>query len=122
MVVDANWVTIGKKLIISGKPYKIAETDTITNAGIAYCSLDRDFVDKQPDVAPNEPGDNVLIAGIKQKVQTNFAHFIADKKIDIVSKTLNEVEFVVPYGYEELTIITKTSGNEELVTVYKVVV
>ena len=109
-------------MIINSKPYKIVEFDGVTNQGIAYCSLDRDFVDKQQDVVVVEPKSTTLIAGIEQVVKTNEAYFAADCKVEIVSKNLNEVRFVIPYGIEEINITTKMENGEKSVTKYKVVV
>ena len=117
-----DWVQLGAKVTVNGRPYKIIEFDGITNQGIAYCSLDRDFVDKQEDVVISEPDATTLIAGIEQTIKTNYAYFAADCKVEIVSKNLNEVCFIIPYGVEEINITTKLESGSTTVTKYKVVV
>ena len=117
-----NWISIGAKVIIANKPYKIIEFDAITNDGIAYCSLDRDFIDKYEDVALIEPETATLIAGIKQSLDIKFGYFTANCKVDIISKTLDKVEFIIPYGIEQIEIITKDENKIDVVSTYKVVI
>ena len=117
-----NWIAIGAKIIIANKSYKIIEFDAITNDGIAYCSLDRDFIDKYEDVATVEPKVDTLIAGIKQSLDIKFGYFKTNCKVDIISKTLDKVEFIIPYGVNEIEIITKDNNKIDIVTIYKVVI
>ena len=117
-----DWICIGLKLIISGKPYKIIDFDAITNAGIVYCSLDRDFVDKFEDVAVSEPEDAVLYAGLENEMDIKFGYFETDKTVEIVSKGMNKIKFIVPFGIDELTITTKNADKIDVVNKYRVVI
>lgn len=117
-----EWVKIGTHLVIDNKPYKIIEFDATTNKGIAYCSLDRDFINKQEDVVKIEPEENVLIAGIEQNLSIQKGYFKTSCKVDIVSKTNDNVKFIIPYGIESITVNTKDIDGNNIDTVYKVVV
>lgn len=116
-----DWVSTGVKIVINGKPYKIVDFDGITNAGVAYCSLDRDFADRAPDIM-SEIDEDTLIAGIEQEVDTNFGYFVANTKVEIVKKSNTKVRFIIPYGVEEITITTTDANSIQLVKKYKVVV
>ena len=117
-----SWIKIGAKIIIKNKPYKIIEFDAITNNGLAYCSLDRDFIDKQEDVELDVISDDTLIAGIEQELDINFGYFSTDCKIDIIEKSDNKVKFIIPYGIEKIVITTKDINQIDMVSTYKVVV
>lgn len=116
-----EWVKIGAKIIIKNKPYKIIEFDAFTNEGIVYCSLSRDFIDKQADGAVPQL-ENVLIAGIEQELDIKFGYFNTDCKVDIVEKTYNKVKFIIPYGIEQIAITTKDDNKIDMIDIYKVVV
>ena len=118
---QVDWMAIGVKIVINGKPYKIIDFDAITNSGIVYCSLDRDFVNKQEDVITEYDGA-VLTAGIESEVNTNYGYFKADKNVDILSKTYTSVKFIIPYGIDNITITTKDELKNDIVTEYKVVI
>lgn len=99
---DCDWTKNGTKVVIKNKPYKIIAVDNITNDGIAYCSLDRDFLDKFEDAAPELA--NVLIAGIEQELNIADGVFETNYKVEIVSKTADKVAFIIPYGLNEIII------------------
>lgn len=99
---DCDWADNGTKIVIKNKPYKIIAVDNITNSGIAYCSLDRDFLNKFEDVVPEL--ENVLIAGIEQELSIENGTFETNYKVEIVSKTADRVVFIIPYGLNEITI------------------
>ena len=127
-----DWIKVGVKIIIEGKPYKIIDYDYITNKGIAYCSLDRDFVDKYADITPgddssyddsgSEPvGELTLIAGIIQNISTCFGYLVANQQIDIISRLYDIVQIVVPFGVTTINIATKNISGQIINTEYKVV-
>ena len=110
------------KLIINNKPYKIINFDAITNSGIAYCSLDRDFIDKFDNIATSEPEDAILYAGLENEIETHYGYFDADATVEIVSKGMNKVKFIVPYGVDKITITTKNAEKINVVNTYRVVI
>lgn len=99
---NCDWVKNGTQVVIQNKPYKIIAVDNITNNGIAYCSLDRDFLDKFDDAVPEL--ENALIAGIEQELSVENGAFETNYKVEIVSKTIDSVKFIIPYGLNEITI------------------
>jgi hypothetical protein len=120
---QVDWMAVGVKLVISGKPYKIIDFDAITNSGIVYCSLDRDFVSKYDDIEePIKPTGAVLTAGVESTLNTCFGYFQSDVDVDIVAKTYNSVKFIIPYGVETITITTKDELKNDIVAEYKVVI
>lgn len=105
-----DWVKIGTKLSIGGKPWKIIDFDAITNPGIAYISLERDFFKKGSDVVEYN-GANTIKAGIEYTVETQDGYFNSSSPLITKYKTANTVKFIVPYGIEECTIYIKTNGE-----------
>ena len=120
---QVEWMAVGAKIVISGKPYKIIDFDAITNSGIVYCSLDRDFVSKYDDVEQLiEPTAAVLTAGVESTIDTCFGYFQSDVDVEIVTKTYNSVKFIVPYGIDTITITTKDELKNDITVEYKVVI
>lgn len=119
---QTEWMAVGAKLTISGKPYKIIDFDAITNSGIVYCSLDRDFASNYEDVIEEEDNTAVLTSGIETTLVTNFGYFHSDVDVEILSKTYTLVKFIIPYGINEITITTKDELKNDIVTKYKVVI
>ena len=120
---QVDWMAVGTKIVISGKPYKIIDFDAITNSGIVYCSLDRDFVSKYENVeVQNESTAAVLTAGVESTIDTNFGYFQSDVEVEVVSKTYNNVKFIVPYGINTITITTKDELKNNIAVEYKVVI
>lgn len=116
-----DWVKIGAQIKIKNKPYKIIEFDSFTNSGIAYCSLDRDFISVQPDIEVPVV-DNILIAGIEQELDIKFGYFNSSCKVEIIEKTYDKIRFIIPYGVNEITITTKDENESDIINIYKVVV
>ena len=118
-----DWITVGVKLVIGKKPYKIIDFDAITNSGIVYCSLDRDFISKEEDIEYNvENSSMVLTPGIVTEVCTKYGYFKSDCKVEILAKTYDKVSFIVPYGIDKITITTKDEYKNDIVVEYKVVI
>lgn len=125
IVPQYDWLEIGLKIIISGKPYKIIDFDIITNDKIAYISLDRDFISKQEDVEPIDEeystGD-VLKAGVEHELPIQWGYFKTDVSVEITKKTATLVKFIIPFGVEQITITTKDANKADVVSIYKVVI
>lgn len=120
---QVDWMAVGTRIVISGKPYKIIDFDAITNSGIVYCSLDRDFVSKYENVEiQNESTAAVLTAGVESTIDTNFGYFQSSVEVEIVSKTYDKVKFIVPYGINTITITTKDELKNDITVEYKVVI
>lgn len=120
-----DWLEVGLKIIIKGKPYKIIDFDIITNDCIAYVSLDRDFNSKQEDIIPTDneflTGD-VLTAGVELELPIQYGYFKTNPSVEIISKTANSVKFIIPYGINSLDIWTKNSEKQDIINSYKVII
>lgn len=111
------WIEIDKQIIINGRPWKIIEFDDTTNKYIAYISLDRDFISKDDDVEEKPPVlEKTLKAGQEIVFPITNGIFKANIPINIVSKSINEIIFIIPYGNDSIEIQT-----EESTELYKVV-
>lgn len=115
-----EWLKVGTKLEIGDKPWKVIDYDAITNPGIAYVSLDRDFFKKGTNVLENS-SDFCLKAGIEHTVMTQDGYFHSSSPLNIKLKTGNKVLFEVPYGLETIIIETKNANGEIYKQEYKVV-
>ena len=115
-----DWVNIDTKIIIKGKPYKIINYDGLTNDKIAYCSLDRDFISTQTDIVEEIP-NNTFVAGEEIELDVIDGYFKTDVPVEIVSKTLNKVKFIIGFGIPEISITTKDAANNSITNIYKVV-
>ena len=119
-------IKVGTHMIIGQKPYKVIDIDSITNDGIIYLSLDRDFTSKSADIVveeiqPEEAVEQgILVAGAEITVLTQNGVFKTSRQVDVVRHGHDSVTFVVPYGVEELTVVTRNEETE-LETIYKVV-
>lgn len=116
-----DWIAVGIKIVINGKPYKIIDFDAITNDGIVYCSLDRDFISKHEDIVEKQE-NNVLYAGIENTIKTNYGYFKTDCTVELLSKTYTDVKFKIPYGITTISITTKDAAKNDIVSIYKVVI
>lgn len=118
-------IEVGLKLVISGKPYKIIDFDLITNDGICYASLERDFIDKSDNIAAQEDETDieslVLKAGDIVTLSIEYGYFKTDVKVDVIKRTISEVQFVVPFGINQLIVYTKDKNKMDIKTEYKVV-
>lgn len=120
-----DWLKVGQKIVIKNKPYKIIDFDIITNDQIAYISLDRDFISKQEDVIEEdieEPTEPVLRAGIEISLPIQYGYFKTSVEVELITKTATVVNFIIPYGIEEIEITTKDENKVDVKKVYKVVI
>ena len=115
-----EWVANGMVIDIEGKPWKIINYDAITNPGIVYISLERDFFKKGNDLI-EMPIENILKAGIIYTFNTQDGYFNSSSPLLIKSKTSTEVKFEIPYGISEIEIEIKDK-QEMIKQTYKVVV
>lgn len=113
VVPTQDWILVGAKIMAGGKPWKVIDFDSITNPGITYISLERDFVQKQnPSVEVQNKQFNYLKAGIEHTITTKDAYFNSSSPLNIKSRTFSKIVFEIPYGLEELFIEYKDEqGN-----------
>lgn len=128
LILPTNVLTIGDRFTIEGKPFKIQEFDSITNKGISYLYLERDYVAKDADevieVAPEYVVEeetltqDILVTPltlrpmIEYTFTTEGGYFASTPRVDIISRKVDEVIFRVPFGIESVTITTKESATE----------
>lgn len=122
-----DWIEIGLRIHFGGKSWSIVDNDLITNKGIAYLSLDRDFdqITAAPKTQPNEDielANDELPVNTEIEVDTMGGYFKSTPQVEIVSRQSTSVKFIIPYGIDKLTIETKDSNNEIAAKVYKVVI
>ena len=114
------WIAVNVKLVVGGKPWKITDFDHITNSGIAYISLTRDFFQKHQDVEEVVSG-RTLVSGQEYEFDTVDGYFDSSSPLFEISKTSTKVKITVPYNYTELQLTTKAANGELITTTYKVV-
>lgn len=120
------WAVVGLKIFFGGKFWRVVDTDLITNKGIAYLSLERDFdeIKSAPEEQPNEDMElNIgeIPVNTEIEVSTNNAYFESTPNVQIISRQVDKVKFIVPFGVDILTIKTKNENNEVCEKTYKVV-
>lgn len=72
--------------------------------------------------APVEPEleEGLLLGGQRLTVPTNQGYIRFDIDVEIITQTANEVEIIVPYDANTLTITTKDAEGDLVVTTYEV--
>lgn len=133
-----NSIDVKSEFVIEGKPFVVTEYDHITNKGITYYYLERgtikkvkgtpetieevvvvdnsEIIDQTDDL--DEP---TLKAMMEYEFETEGALFSATPAVEIISRTLKQIRFRVPFGINQVTITTKKDGLSVEKT-YKVVV
>ena len=115
-----EWVKIGVRVLIGDRPWKVIDYDAITNPGIVYISLERDFKSKTEDVAKYK-NHNELTAGIEYTFETSDGYFNSSSPLNIKTKLADKVVFMIPYGLNEVEISVRR-GEQIISKVYKVVI
>lgn len=119
LVIPANSnITVGTNLSIGGKPWKVIDFDAITNPGIMYISLERDFYTKSDNIITNY-SNNVLKSGVEYSFDTTDAYFITTTPLKIKKRSQDKVVFEIPYGITSVDISVK-NGNQVQTKTYKV--
>lgn len=137
----SNALDIGENVVIGGKPWKINGYDNITNQSITYLYLERGYEPTVGAIPEKEESITIIenealvdqgaaqvgpesTISLRPMVEYTFttegAYFSSTPRVEVISRSLSQVKFKVPYGIEEVTISTKSSGLIEETT-YKVV-
>lgn len=121
ILIMPNWAyeMLPEKVSIGGKPWKVLEVDNITNPGIAYISIERNFYTKSNDVASVFKAD-VLLAGQEYTMETADGYLKTSSPLNIKSIAENKIVFSVPFGYTEVEITVKNANGELVTKQYKV--
>lgn len=121
------------------KPWKVIEYDSITNKGITYYYLERDFTRNEIEETQAEnflfieedftqepdPMIQAFSFGLEDSEEnkelalrplvdyyfsTEDAFFSATPKIDVIKREKTKIHFQVPFGISEVAISTRTNG------------
>lgn len=125
MIPDSIDFKVNKVININNKGWRSTYIDNSTNPGIKYIILEEySLIDTSS--TPIEPlmveplasieSAQELLAGITNSFKTEDAYLKADQKINIIKRTSNLVDFIIPFGIEEINITIKQ--NRELVSMY----
>jgi hypothetical protein len=111
-------IEVGTQLSIGNKPWKVIDFDAITNSGILYISLERDFYKKSDNIIENY-NPYLLKSGIDYSFDTEDAYFNTSSPLNIKARTEHKVTFQIPYGINSVEISVKQSGEIKTI-VYQV--
>lgn len=134
-------IKVNSEFAIEDKPFKVMEFDSITNKGISYYYLERNYNKNIPEVGglsimsiTTEPEiineletvetlqENMgLRAMVEYTFKTEDAFFSTTPAVEILAKKRTEVKFRVPFGISEISIKVKENAIISEKT-YKVVV
>lgn len=142
-------LTVNSVFFIDEKPWRIVEFDSITNKGITYYYLERDFTrnlseeeeieiqsfsfiteeeftqEPEPMFMPfsfePEGSQEVALRPLTDYYfTTEEGYFSATPKVDVVSREKTKINFQIPLGISEVSISTRLNGVN-LEKIYKVV-
>jgi hypothetical protein len=121
------------RFLIKGEPFRVYELDKLSNSGVMYLSVKPDTILVGVDDLVNNKTETletaskpqlsnfILSSGSLVTFTTQDGYFVVDYDVEILTKNLTSVEFVVPFGISQIKISTKNAGNVVNQT-YKVVV
>jgi hypothetical protein len=129
-------IKVNSEFTIEDKPFKVMEFDSITNKGISYYYLERNYNVNAPEAISTTPQpevvddleivetlveDMALRAMVNYTFKTEDAYFATTPAVEIISRKRTEVTFRIPFGISQVSIAIKLEGVivDEL---YKVVV
>ncbi len=127
---------VNDRLVIDGKPWSIFDYDSITNKGIMYLYLERDYNENIPteQVMPEEENyvaesgeieiadELVLRSMTTYTFETLDAYFATAPRVDILERKRNSVKFSIPLGIDTVIIGVKDQSGEIVENIYKVVI
>ena len=143
MLPKNSKLTINSIFVIDDddKPWKVVEYDAITNRGITYYYLERDYKRNivedenasepveinfisEEEVVDQSALDSNLVFALRPLTpyafSTEEAHFSATPRVEIISREKNKIEFEVPIEVSSVLITTK-HNNEDIDVQYLVV-
>ena len=121
VIVPSNSIlAIGTRITINTKPFKIVEYDAITNLGITYLFLERDYITQSTTPTPIPDSVDTLRPMIEYTFNTLDAYFAATPKVNVLERKTTSVKFVIPYDISSVSISVKTLEGI-ITTVYTVI-
>lgn len=129
------------RFLAAGEAYRVINVDRISNPGIAYLSVEQTPLNRmtddltegkvttyetpvEPDVNPFGRGGAVTEPYKKGDIVTldilnGFVLF--SPRVEIITRTRDEITFKVPFDIENLKITTKDEHNNEIITEREVI-
>ena len=132
LVASAGLFEIGDKFLVKNRPWEVIETDTISSDAITYYSLRATTVAKESAVSegsaaaemPEEAqiDESIQVAPLQtiQLTTEDGVFYATTQELVNVKKKLTSVNFTVPFGIEEFSVVVLQNGNEKTIN-YKVV-
>ena len=123
-------ITINSFFNIEGKPWNVIEYDNITNKGITYYYLERDFnriipeegetiveltyEDESVSITPQTESNEVELAlhpMLEYTFTTENGYFSATPKVEVITREKDKIIFRVPFGIAQVVIEIKKDGD-----------
>jgi len=124
-------LTTNDRIMFTGEAWRIVNIDKHTNPGIMYLSIEEDEVNESDDISnsiaidPVSADDSLLVGEVRTgqtiELATFNGYFTTNYKVEIIERQRTLVKFIIPYGVDILTINTKDSGDNTIITNYQVV-
>lgn len=133
VVKDNDALKVNFRFLAAGEAYRVINIDRISNPGIAYLSVEQAPLNVMTDnieeskVTTYKP---LVTMGVEDptykkgevvtfEIIDGFITF--NPRVEIIKRSKDEVTFRVPYDIDHLTIVTKDSGGNDIVTEREVV-
>lgn len=100
--------TVGTRITINTKPFKIVEYDAITNLGITYLFLERDYITQSTTPTAIPDPVNTLRPMVEYTFNTLDAYFAATPKVNVLERKSTSVKFTIPYNISSVAVSIKT--------------
>ena len=125
-------IQTNSEFIINNKPWKVVQYDDITNKGITYYYVDRNFIRNAPEdeeeaeeiiyideTAPQTQEEDTsteeevltLRPATEYIFTTEGAFFASNPRANVISRTPTSVKFSVPFGISMISITTRLGGE-----------
>lgn len=109
-IMPRNSWTVGDVITINGRPWLIIERDDCSIEGLSYYSLEASYQDKIVENLEVVDNGKIKVHALDIiTITTEEGYFICNKNIS-VKKTLNTVQFTVPFGIDTFDIEFKVLG------------
>jgi hypothetical protein len=116
------------RVMINGEAWMIDNIDKNTIPHIMFLTIHLDTITTSDDLitgVANSPEaaeleEGLLLGGQSLIIETNEGYIRFDTDVNIISQTMNQVEIIVPYDVNTLTITTKDAEGNLVVTTYEV--
>lgn len=127
-------IVVSKRFMIGTESFEVVALDRISNAGIMYLSIEprerniiTDNLTTGTAYTPANPSiPNITSSQLKQGslkvIGTHYGYIKFSTNVEIKSRDLTSVTFIVPYGISSISISTKDINNNIVLSNYEVVI